>query len=96
MLRREFEAKSADYSAVLSKHLKGKRTVDECQDHPKYPFTPRYVVAMLDDALRVVQRGNPDATFEDLRRADRLASGHVDYFDKMCLYLIEIEEKRFR
>ena len=95
MLRRELEAKSADYSAILSKHLKRKRTVDEIQDHPRYPFTPRYVVDMLDDALKVVQRKNPDATFEELRRADRLAMGHVDYFDKMCLYLIEIEEKRF-
>lgn len=53
---------------------------------------PSMYVPMMEDLLSAVRARNPAVTVEQLRRADTLSSGHVDYQRKLSLYCAELAE----
>lgn len=71
-----------------------------CRDYIKYALADasnrsprdfdRELEVVLDEAIvwcRLLQR--PEITMEDVRRADQLSMGHVDWSSKLPLYVAE-------
>ncbi|WP_371436316.1 hypothetical protein [Polaromonas sp.] len=79
------------YDAVISKALKARgQKKDDFDRHPVH-HEPRYVVRMCEAIVSLISQRGGRATLELVLRAERCASGHVDYQHKCALYCAEIE-----
>lgn len=54
---------------------------------------PKMYVPMMEALLEMVRTRNPSATVAQVKRADTLSSGHVDYQRKLALYCTELAEQ---
>ncbi len=81
-----------EVDAIVSRHLavRQRQAKEYAFDPSSRLGTPVYVMRMLEEVQRALRQRGIEVNRDDLERADSQASGHVDYHNKVVLYLAEL------